>query len=61
MDYRGSLESGEIQKRFAFILCKYNVAGQAEHFEQLDCLIANVGKNDARAALFSDIDYSEED
>jgi hypothetical protein len=61
MDYWGSLKSGEIQKGFAFILRKNNVAGQAEHFEQLDRLIADVGKNDAGAALFRDVDYSEED
>ncbi|HET6852788.1 MAG TPA: hypothetical protein VFH46_10835 [Pyrinomonadaceae bacterium] len=61
MDYWGSLKSGEIQKCFVFILCKHNMAGQAEHFEQLDCLIVNVGKDDAGAAFFRDIDYSEED
>jgi hypothetical protein len=61
MDYRGSLKSGEIQKGFVFILCKNNVEGQAEHFEQLNRLIVNIGKSDSGAALFSDVDYSEED
>jgi hypothetical protein len=61
MDYRGSLKSGEIQKGFSYILCKHNMEGQAEHFEQLDCLIVNVGKDDAGAAFLRDIDDSEED
>lgn len=36
------------------------MAGQPKHVEQLDGLIVNVGKNDLRAALFSDVDDAEE-
>ena len=35
------------------------VAGQSEHFEQLDCLIVHFREDDACAALFSDVDDAE--
>jgi hypothetical protein len=61
VDYRSSLETGEIQEGFVFILRKQNMAGQTKHFEQRDCLIVYFGKNDAGAALFRNVDDPEED
>ena len=37
------------------------MAGQSKHLEQLDCLIVDIGEDDLRAALFGDVDDSEED
>ena len=61
VDHWGSFKSGEIRKRFAFIFREHNMTGKAQHFEQLDGLIVDVGKNDAGATLFSDVNNSEED
>ena len=61
MDYGSSLITGKIHQRFAFILGEYHVAGQTEHFKQLDCLVVHIGEDNTRAVLFSDVDYAEED
>jgi hypothetical protein len=60
VDHRRSLKLRKIQKRFSFILREYNMAGQPKHVEQLDGLIVNIRKDNLRAALFSDVDDSEE-
>jgi hypothetical protein len=39
---------------------EHNMAGQSKHLEQLDCLIVDVRKDNARAALFGDVDDAEE-
>ena len=50
----------KIQKCLSFVLCECNMAGQSKHFEQLDCLIVDIGEDDLRAALFGDVDNAEE-
>jgi hypothetical protein len=50
----------KIQNCLSFVLREYNMAGQSKHFEQLDCLIVDIGEDDLRAALFSDVDDAEE-
>jgi hypothetical protein len=60
VDYGSSLITRKIHEGFSFIFRENNVAGQSEHFEQLDCFVVHFRKGDARAALFGDVDDSEE-
>src|SRR6185369_413338 len=61
MDDGRSLKIRDREQRLAFILCERNVTGQSEHFEQLHCLSVYFREDDLRAALFRDVDNSEED
>jgi hypothetical protein len=61
VDYGSSLKTRKIHKCFSFVFREHNMAGQSEHFEQLDCLIVDFGKDNTRAALFGDVDDAEED
>jgi hypothetical protein len=60
MDYGSSLKPRKIDKGFVFVLREHNMAGQSEHFKQLDCLIVDFRKDNPRAALFSNVDDAEE-
>lgn len=55
---RGRRKAGE---SFLFIFGKHYVARQAQHLEELHCLVVYVGEHDERAILFRDVDYAEQD
>jgi hypothetical protein len=62
VDYgSSSLKTRKIDQCFSFVLREHDMAGQSEHFKQLDCLIVDFRKDNPGAAFFSDIDYAEED
>ena len=51
-------ETGE---RFLFILGEHDVARQAEHLEELDGFIVDVGEHHQRTAFLGDVDDPEQD
>src|ERR1044072_9515788 len=61
MDYGGGLITGEIHQCFAFIFCKYNVAGKAEHVKQVDRRVLKFREDDRGAGFLCEFDYPQTD
>src|SRR6266550_1918849 len=45
---------------FRFVFGQHNVAGQTKHFEQFNCLLIYIRKNNLSSALLGNINNSQE-
>ena len=52
---------GKAGERFLFVFGEHDMARQAEHLEELDRFIVDVGEDHQRAAFFGDVDDAEQD
>ena len=51
----------QTEKRFLLISGQPNMLRQTEHLKELNCLIVKIGKDDASAVFFRDVDDAQED